>query len=321
MKQPFILLLCYLCCVFATTGFAAPSNIQTINLGTGSTKGVYYVVGKTICLWVNKETNKHGIRCVAKPSNGSIANLRSVRVGLQQMAVAQSDWHFHAYYGKHGQLQANKKLRSLFSVHAEPFTVVARQDSQIKNIDDLRYKRVNIGNRGSGQRGTMELLIDAKGWHLNDFAKIMELKADYQANALCSNQVDAIVYVVGHPSKAIQQAMNGCSTTLVPVVDNAIDKLVKQYSYYTYSTIPAGLYTPKQPDVTTFGVAATFVTSEDIDAEVVYQVVKAVFDNLLQFKRAHPAFKQLKPKNMIRDGLTAPLHRGAVRYYQEKKWF
>jgi TRAP transporter TAXI family solute receptor len=211
----------------------------------------------------------------------------------------------------------NKKLRAVFSVHPEPFTVVARKDANISNFDDLKGKRVNIGNPGSGQRGTMEIVMEAKGWTNKDFKLASELKSSEQSKALCDNKIDAIVFTVGHPSGSIKEASTSCDTTLVNVTGPEIDKLVADNDYYRYAVIPGGMYRGTPNDTKTFGVGATFVTSSDVPEDVIYNVVKAVFENFDSFKKLHPAFGVLKKEEMIKDGLSAPLHRGAVKYYRE----
>jgi hypothetical protein len=303
-----------------TTAFAAEEKFVTI--GTGGQTGVYYVVGQSICKLVNRGTGEHGIKCTAPSTGGSVANLNAIRAGEQDMGVAQSDWQSHAYNGtsKFEEQGPNKDLRAVFSVHPEPFTVVARADSGIKTFDDLKGKRVNVGNPGSGQRGTMEVLMAAKGWTMDDFKLASELKSAEQAQALCDNKVDAIVFIVGHPNGSIKEATTSCEAVVVPVTGAEVDELVEENSYYAKAIIPGGMYTGTDEDVETFGVGATFVSSTKADPDTIYQVVTAVFDNFDRFKKLHPAFANLKEENMIKNNLSAPLHDGAVKYYKEKGW-
>jgi len=235
------------------------------------------------------------------------------------MGVAQSDWQYHAYNGtsKFKKQGPNKDLRAVFSVHPEPFTVVARKDSGIKNFKDLKGKRVNIGNPGSGQRGTMEVVMKAFGWTKKDFKLASELKSAEQSKALCDNKIDAMVFTVGHPSGSIKEASTSCDSVIVSVTGSQVDKLVKKNDYYRTATIPGGMYRGTPKDTKTFGVGATFVSSTNVPEHVIYNVVKAVFENFDSFKKLHPAFKNLKKKEMIKDGLSAPLHKGAVKYYKE----
>ena len=302
-------------------GTAATAQEKFITIGTGGQTGVYFVVGQSICRLVNRDSAKTGLKCTAPSTGGSIANINAIKAGDMDMGVAQSDWQFHAYNGS-SQFEGDKfdKERAVFSVHAEPFNVIARADSGIESFDDLKGKRVNVGNPGSGQRATMEVVLDAKGWTMDEFALASELKPAEQAAALGDNKVDAIIYTVGHPNGSIQEAVSTVDAKLVPVEGEAIDKLVADNPFYAYSTIPGGMYKGTDADVKTFGVKATFVTSADVDEEVVYEVVKAVFDNFDRFKKLHPAFENLKEEEMIKDGLSAPLHDGAAKYYKERGW-
>jgi TRAP transporter TAXI family solute receptor len=300
----------------------AAAEQKFITIGTGGQTGVYYVVGQSICKLVNRGEKNHGIKCTAPSTGGSVANLNAIKAGDMDMGVAQSDWQYHAYHGtsKFEEQGPNKELRAVFSVHAEPFTVVARADSGIKTFDDLKGKRVNIGNPGSGQRGTMEVLMAAKGWTKDDFALASELKSSEQSQALCDNKIDAIVFTVGHPNGSIEEAAASCDARVIPVTGPEVDKLVADNAYYAKATIPGGMYQGTPEDVETFGVGATFVSSTNTDPEVIYQVVKAVFDNFDRFKKLHPAFANLDPAKMIKNNLSAPLHDGAVKYYKEKGW-
>ena len=311
-----------------TAAFAVSASLMApmahaeefITIGTGGVTGVYYPTGGAICRLVNKGRRDHGVRCSVESTGGSVYNINTIREGELEFGVAQSDWQYHAYNGSSRFEEAGpfEGLRAVFSVHPEPFTVVARADSGITNFEDLKGKRVNIGNPGSGQRGTMEVLMEALGWTTDDFALATELKAAEQSAALCDNQIDAMVYTVGHPSGSIQEATTACDSVLVNVTGEAVDKLISENSFYRSATIPGGMYRGNDGDTTTFGVGATFVTSADVSEDVVYTLVSAVFDNIEDFKGLHPAFGVLKPAEMATAGLSAPLHDGAAKYYKEK---
>ncbi|HEC14677.1 MAG TPA: TAXI family TRAP transporter solute-binding subunit [Rhodospirillales bacterium] len=300
---------------------AAPIQAQQkfITIGTGGVTGVYYPTGGAICRLVNKDRKDHGVRCSVESTGGSIYNINTIRAGELDMGIAQSDWQYHAYNGTSKFKSAGpfKELRSVFSVYPEPFTVVARRDSGIKNFMDMKGKRVNIGNPGSGQRGTMEVLMNALGWTKKTFALTSELKSSEQSQALCDNKIDAIVFTVGHPSGSIKEATSSCDSVLVNVTGPVVDKLVEENDYYRAAIIPGGMYRGNPNATKTFGVSATLVSSTKTPAAVVYVVVRSIFENFDQFKKLHPAFKNLKKKKMIKNGLSAPLHDGAVRYYKE----
>jgi len=300
-------------------GAGSASADTFITIGTGGVTGVYYPTGGAICRLVNKGRKEHGLRCSVESTAGSVYNLNTIAAGELDFGVAQSDWQYHAYHGtsKFADKGANKELRAIFSVHPEPFTVVARADAGIESFTDLKGKRVNVGNPGSGQRGTMEVLMGALGWEMSDFALASELKSAEQSKALCDNKIDAMVFTVGHPSGSIKEATTACDTVLVPVTGAAVDKLVADNAYYRTATIPGGMYRGNPDDVKTFGVGATFVSSSAVAADSAYAVVKAVMENFDSFRKLHPAFANLQKAEMAKDGLSAPLHEGARRYYEE----
>ncbi len=320
MKKMFMYLLAFaVAASFVPVSQAEAAGQQFVTIGTGGVTGVYYPTGGAICRLVNKTRKEHGIRCSVESTGGSAYNLNTIGAHELDMGVAQSDVQYHAYNGtgKFAKQGANKDLRAVFSVHPEPFTVVARADSGIKNFMDLKGKRVNIGNPGSGQRDTMELVMAAVGMTRDDFKLTSELKSAEQSTALCDNKVDAMVFTVGHPNGSIKEATTSCDSVLVTVDGPAIDKLVADNDYYRTATVPGGMYRGTDVDTKTFGVGATFVSSTDVPNDVIYNVVKAVFENFDEFKKLHPAFGNLNPAEMIKDGLSAPLHEGAVKYYKE----
>jgi hypothetical protein len=303
----------------AVAGPAAAQDETFVTIGTGGVTGVYYPTGGAICRLVNRDRSEHGIRCGVESTAGSVFNINAVRNGELEFGVAQSDWQYHAYNGtsRFEEQGAFEDLRAVFSVHPEPFTVVARADAGIETFEDLQGMRVNVGNPGSGQRGTMEVLMEEMGWTMDDFAVASELQAAEQSQALCDNNIDAMVYTVGHPSGSIQEATTACDSVLVDVDNEATAALVEENPFYRVATIPGGMYRGNPDDTTTFGVGATFITSADVPEDVVYTVVSAVFENIDQFRSLHPAFANLDPEEMVSDGLSAPLHPGAERYYRE----
>ncbi len=299
----------------------AQAEEKFITIGTGGQTGVYYVVGQSICQLVNRDTAKTQVKCNAPSTGASVANLNAIADKQMDMGIAQSDWQFHAYNGSSSfEGKKNEKLRAIFSIHPEPFTLMARDDSGIATFDDLKGKRVNVGDPGSGTRATMNVVLAAKGWTDKEFKVASELKPAEMASVMCDNNLDAITYNVGHPNGALKEAAASCNAHLVPITGEAIDKLVADHAYYAKATIPGGLYKGTDNPVETFGVYATLVTSADVEDDKVYAVVKAVFDNFDRFKRLHPAFANLKEEEMIKNALSAPLHNGAVRYYKERGW-
>jgi TRAP transporter TAXI family solute receptor len=304
-----------------TTTSAADQATDTITIGTGGVTGVYYPAGGGICRLFNRDRDQQSVSCAVESTEGSIANIEGLRAGEFDMVIVQSDLQFHATQGDgpFAQVGPYPDLRAVFSLHAEPFTVVAREDSGIATVADLRGQRVNIGNPGSGQRATTEAVMAANGWTMADFAQASELPSDQQAAALANGRVDAIVFTVGHPSGEIYDATQSTSARLVPITGPAVDGLIADNPYYAKAVIPGGLYRGNDSPTPTFGVRATLVTTAATPDDVVYSLVKSVFENFEEFKRLHPALAQLDQGEMARTALTAPLHPGAERYYREAR--
>ena len=327
--------------LFAMTAVAAlaaalmaPADVEArskrtfISIGTGGPTGVYFVVGQSVCRMVHKEAaegrkkgRKHGIRCSAPSTAGSTYNIANIRANELDFGVAQSDWQYHAYNGTSKfKGKRFKKLRAVFSVHPEPYQIIVGRKSGIRSWSDLKGKRFNIGNPGSGQRGTTEVLMAAYGTKRGDFRLATELTSSEQSKALCDGKIDAYGYTVGVPNAGVAVATDGCSARIISLNTRVERKLVQQNPYYAFATIPKGTYKTTSSDVTTFGVMATFVTTADTPNNVAYEVVRAVMENIGDFRKLHPAFKNLDPKKMMKDGLSAPLHAGAAKYYREKGW-
>jgi len=313
--------------VAAALALSAPLSVaqaqpKFMTVGTGGVTGVYYAAGGAICRLVNKDRAQHGIRCSVESTGGSVVNINTIRAGELDFGVTQTDWMYHAVNGskvfeKDGKFS---DLRSVFSLHPEPFTVLSRKEANITKFADFKGKRFNISNPGSGNRSSLEQLMQAMGWTNSDFGLAAELKADEHGAALCDNKIDGFFYGVGHPSANIQDPITTCGAKLVPLTGPAVDKLIKENAFYAAVDIPGGLYAGHPNPTRTYGVLASLVTSAKVPDATVYALTKAVFDNFDEFKKLHPAFVGLDPKQMIKDGLSAPLHPGAVKYYKEKGW-
>lgn len=296
----------------------AASAQEFISIGTGGVTGVYYPTGGAICRLVNKGRKEHGIRCAVESTGGSVYNINTIKAGELEFGVAQSDWQHHAFNGT-SKFADNPfpEVRAVMSVHPEPFTLIVRGDSDIAGFEDIKGKRVNVGNPGSGQRATMEIVMEAFGIGMGDLALATEFKGSEMAKELCDGNIDAMIYTIGHPAAAIKEATTTCDARLVSVTGAPIDKLVADNPFYRVATIPGGMYKGTDGDTTTFGVGATLVTSANVSEDAVYVVAKAVMENIDDFRKLHPAFANLDPAQMVNDGLSAPLHDGAMKAYKE----
>jgi TRAP transporter TAXI family solute receptor len=306
--------------LFAATPAAAQQKFITI--GTGGVTGVYYAVGGAICRLMNKGRTHHGIRCSVESTAASIYNINTIRAEELDFGIAQSDAQYNAYHGlaTFKTQGAFSDLSSVFALYPEPLTIMARKDAGVATFEDLKGKRFNIGNPGSGTRSTIDHLLPALKMTLADFSLAAELKPDEHGAALCDNKIDAFSFVVGHPAANIQDPATTCGAKLISIPAPTIDKLVTEHPYYAAATIPGGMYTNNPDDIRTFGSVASLVTSAKVPDNVVYTLVKSIFENFEDFKRLHPALADLTPEHMVKDGISTPLHPGAIRYYKERGW-
>ena len=298
---------------------AAENKIVFITIGTGGSTGVYYPTGNAIAKIVNNKTEVYGIRATVEATDGSVFNVNSVMSGDLEFGVVQSDRQYQAINGlaEWKSKGPQKGLRSLFSIHPETVTLIAADDAGIHTISDLKSKRVNIGNLGSGQRQNALDALKTAGIDPETDIKAEHVKAPESPVLLQDGRIDAFFYTVGHPNDAIRAATSGDrKVKFIPIPE--VGALLKAFPYYTNSAVPIEHYPDalNMTDVGSFGVKATLVTSDKTPAAVVYAITKEVFDNLAQFKEMHPAFASLTKRGML-EGLSAPMHPGALKYFKE----
>ncbi|GAB6178446.1 TAXI family TRAP transporter solute-binding subunit [Desulfobaculum senezii] len=299
------------------TGAAAKTTFITI--GTGGITGVYYPTGGAIARIVNKKKDEYGIRCTVESTGGSVFNVNAIMAGDLEFGIVQSDRQYQAMKGMAEWKDSGpqRDLRAVFSIHPESVTLVAAEDAGITTVQDLKGKIINIGNPGSGQRQNAIDALTALGFDIDKDLTAEGVKAAEAPGLLQDGRIDAFFYTVGHPSGAIKEATAG--KRAVRIIDiTGVDSLFSEYPYYAPSDIPIEFYpgATNKKDVKTFGVKATFVTSSKVPADVVYAITKEVFENFEEFKKLHPAYKVLTKRGMLQ-GLSAPIHPGAMRYYQE----
>lgn len=288
-----------------------------ITVGTGGIVGVYYPLGGAICRFVNAGRRDHGYRCTVESTGGSVFNINAVMSGDMDIGFAQSDTQFYALNGQGPFKEKQPKLRALFSVYPELFTLVTRQDANIRSFADLKGKRVNIGDPGSGTRATTELVMAATGIKKEDLRLATELKFVEMAPALCDNKIDAFTFVAGHPNAIFQEAATSCASSIASVAGPGIDKLVREHPFYAKASVPGKMYKGTDNPQPSFGVLATVVASSDLPEQTAYTITKALFDNFDDFRKLHPAVANITKEQML-EGNTVPFHPGALKYFREK---
>ena len=303
-------------------GGCRDEKVIFITIGTGGATGIYYPTGVAISRMINRNFDKYAIKATVESTSGSVFNLNAVMNGDIVFGVVQSDRQFQAYNGLAEWAESGPQtdLRSVFSIHPESITLVASENSGIASIEDMRGKRVNLGNPGSGQlQNSIDVLI-AAGLTEQDIGAEY-VKAIEAPGLLQDERIDAFFYTVGHPNSNIKEATSGrIKVRIIPIVGRGVDNLLgkDKYSYYAKSVIPHSFYrySLNTEDVESVGVKATFVTSSKVPENIVYALTKEVFENLEDFKSLHEAYKVLTKEDMLK-GLSAPIHKGAMKYYIE----
>ena len=298
---------------------SAHAKTTFVAIGTGDVTGVYYPTGGAIAKLINNKRNEYGIRATIESTPGSVFNINAVMSRDIEFGVVQSDRQYQAVHGlaEWKSKGPQNELRAVFSIHPESVTLVATVDSNILHIRDLKGKRVNIGNIGSGQRQNAIDALKAVGIDYNRDLVAEGVKAAEAPTLLQDGRIDAFFYTVGHPSVAIKEATDGKRKVRFVTIDN-VDKLLSDFPFYAKSVVPIGVYPSvvNTTDVVTFGVKATLVTSARVPERIVYVIAKEIFENFDTFKELHPAYQVMTRQGML-EGLSAPIHPGAMKYYKE----
>ena len=321
---------CMLVCMVAAVAgvgpvFAqeAPSDLSRhLVVGTAPVAGHYYPTGGALCRLINAHRAEDGLRCLIEATAGAKENLTRLKAGDLAFALVPSDWQYHAYQSGlgTGDDEPFTDLRAVLSLQALSFILLAAPASGVETLADLEGKRINLGPPDAPWRSTGDFLIAALGWSPDDFAEIAELDASEQADGLCNGRIDALLLPASHPSGPVAEATEGCGARLLGVDGEAVDRLLGEWVFYAPAVIPGGLYANNPDPVTSFGLRATLVTSQSLPADTVYQVTKRIFEGLEDLNAQHAVFAGLRVEDMISAGMSAPLHEGALRYYQERGW-
>ncbi|MCC7428539.1 MAG: TAXI family TRAP transporter solute-binding subunit [Alphaproteobacteria bacterium] len=301
---------------------AAAQQRQFINIGTASVAGLYYPAGGFVCQAVHatRQQLRHNIRCSVEATAGSVGNLRAIRSGDLDIAFSQSDWQYHAYRGTNVFQQdgANQDLRFIMSLHPDVMHLVSSRQSGIRTVEDIRGKRVNSGNVGSGTEATNYLMFRYLGIDPRQHLALdSKLTAREQASALCDNKIDAFIFPGGLGAGTIQEATNTCDVTIGNITGAGIDRMLQEHPYFARITIPANTYRGQTAAVTTFGPLATIVANTRVPDDVVYVLVKSIMDNFEAFKQQNAVFAALTREGSATAGRSVPYHPGAERYYRE----
>jgi TRAP transporter TAXI family solute receptor len=288
-----------------------------VYIGTGGSWGVYYPTGNNICSIINSAYDEYGIDCSAVTSSGSVYNINQVVGNFWEFGIVQSDRQYEAWNGLGPWVGYPKEnLRSVFSIHYESVILIAAEDSGINTINDLIGKTVNVGPETSN---AYQHAINALSYAEITLSDIIPTNYNLSdaANEFQSGSIDALFITYWNPNTIILDLSQGERKIYLVPINNEKD-FFEIYPYYAPSIIPIKYYKDavNNKDVSTFGLKATFITSIEVPNDMVYAFTKEIFDNFLYFRTLHPAYEVLT-KNKMLQGLTAPIHPGAMKYFKE----
>ena len=283
-------------------------------LATGGTGGTYYPFGGAIAnIWNTKIEN---MNVTAQATGASAENLRLINKGEAEYAIVQNDVMDYAYNGT--DLFAGEKLANIMTIgtlYPEVVQIAVSKDSGIKSIADFKGKRISVGDAGSGVEFNAKQIMEGYGLTFDDIKK-SNLSFKESAEGIQNGTLDGCFVTAGVPNAALQELAFTAGLTLVPVDGDAAKKICEKYGYYTQTTIPGGTYKGTDDDTPALAIKATLAVSSKLDEQTVYEMTKALFENLDELATAHAKGKEVSAKAAV-TGVSVPFHPGAKKYFKE----
>lgn len=285
-----------------------------INIATGGTAGTYYPLGGAIAEILNKSIP--GVNASAQSTGASVANINMLADGSVDIAFVQNDIAFYAANGT--EMFKDKKvagLKGLAALYPETIQIVALEKTGIKDLAGLKGKRVAVGAAGSGTEANARQILEAYGITYKDINP-QYLSFAEAANNLKDGNIDAAFLTAGFPTAAVQDVAAQHKIVLLPVAAEKADALIQKYPFYTKITIPANTYPNQDKEVATVAVMSMLAVTDKMDAEMAYNIVKAIYSNKDRLAAAHAIGKMIT-KETAQKGMSIPLHPGAEKYFKE----
>ncbi|WP_291636294.1 TAXI family TRAP transporter solute-binding subunit [Clostridium sp.] len=299
----------------AATPDTKKAEKQFVNIGTGGTAGTYFPLGGAFAeIW---NSSIDGINATSQSTGASVANINLLKDKKIEVAIVQNDVAWYTEQGK--EMFKDGKyadIRGLVTLYSEPLQIITT-DPSIKTIADLKGKRIAVGAIGSGVEANARQIIAAAGL---DFEKDIQAKflSFSEASAgLKDKQVDVAFLTAGIPTAALQDLGAQNDITVIPVDGAIAEKLMKDYKFFTEFTIPANTYNGQTEDVQTLTVRAMLVVNADLDEDLAYNMVKAIYDNQDRIVAAHNVGKKITKETAL-GGMSVTLHPGAAKYFKEE---
>ncbi|WP_293172587.1 TAXI family TRAP transporter solute-binding subunit [Oceanithermus sp.] len=290
-----------------------------LTIGSGGYTGTYYPVAVGIAKIIN--TNMSDIRANAISTGGSLYNVIALETGSLQLAMAQNDTSYYAYTGTVIDKvigRPTKRLRGIASLYTQPIHIIARRDSKIESVADMRGRKVYVGDIGSGTEQNTKLILKSYGMGFDDLAAVVHGKAGQAVQMLVNGDIDAMFFSAAVGSRAFVDAAKSGDVVFLSIDQEHLDKLQRNYPFYSQLTVPAGTYPNQEQAFTSIAVHSLLVTTADLSEDLVYRIAKLLFvDKAQDFKSIKPVLEKYFDVRKALEGMSIPIHKGAAKLYQE----
>jgi len=284
-----------------------------LSIATGGTGGTYYPYGGGVASIITDYVPN--TEATAEVTGASVENTKMVASGQAMLAAIMNDVGYQAYNGT-GRFEGDKKdIRTVFTMYPNIYQVVALKETGIKTIYDLKGKKVSVGAPGSGTEYKTNLVFSLLGMSYDKF-KVQRLPFADQANNLRDKTLDVGVWSVAAPTSSITELAATQDIYIIPFSEEDLKKITTEYPFYNAGEVPAGTYKGQDEAVPTPTVWNTMITSKDAPADLIYQIVKAVFEHKDVLINIHKAANWTTPENTVKNAVM-PLHPGVIKYFKE----
>ena len=311
-----VMILCLVVFVSAFRSDLAHAQKKYVSIASGWVVGVYFPLAGAISRIAHEKLPD--IKITVESSGASVANAKLIASGDADMAILQNDIALYALQGIKPMFDKPvPNIRGMTALYPEHCQIHARKDAKIASVRDLKGKRVAVGPLGSGTEQNTIQILEAYGLKFEDLAKVERLTAAESGDYLKDGRIDAAFYTTGVGASAIVDPAITVDSMIVPVDGAQADALVKKYPFYSKDKVPAGIYKGVDKDVPTVAVLAILVVKAELDADMVYRITKAIFENIKTIEGAHAKGKEVKLEKAL-IGMPIPLHPGAEKFFKEK---
>ena len=295
-------------------GTNTATSQTSITIATGNTSGTYYPIGKAIAEIVNQ--NVEGVKADVQSTSGSLANISLMQEGTAQIAIVQNDMLYYAVTGTNNFDKKVEHIMGIASLYPETCQFVTTAESGINSIEDLRGKRVAVGSVGSGAESNVRQILQAYGMTYDDideeFFSFSESK-----EALENGLIDVAFITAGYPTPAVEEIANVKNIKLIPLDEDKIIELTKNYPFYAQTNIPAGTYGGVYEYVPTVSVMAILVATDKIDENTAYKMTRAIFNNTDKLKAAHKSAQFISKETALKGMGFIQMNEGAEKFLKE----